>query len=181
MGKMMRVQFCSITPELNQLRDRVHDVCRSFSRSPSKGNLKRLKSLLNQCGDNVHIEAGFYCDYGEQIKFGNNVFINANCTFIDPPKVSEVNITIGDDCLFGPNCQLLAVEHDTDPVQRLQKHNYAKPITIGNNVWLGAGVTVLGGVVIGDNSVVGAGSVVTRSVPENTLYAGNPAVFIRDV
>ena len=166
----MKERFNSLTAELINQRRVVHELCRQFSRSPSKGNLKRLKQIFHACGEQVIIEGGFHCDYGDKISLADRVFININCTILDGGKV-----TIGEDCLIGPNVQLLSVSHDTDPRLRLEKHNYADNITIGNNVWLGAGVIVLAGVSIGDNSVIGAGSVVVKSVPSNSMYVGNPA------
>lgn len=176
----MKSRFDSLTPERIARRQHVHEICRQFARSPSKGNAKRLKGLFKQSGQHVVIEGGFYCDYGQNISLGDRVFINTNCTVIDGCTDSG-NITIGDDCMIGPNCQLLAVQHDVDPTFRLEKHNYASNLSIGNNVWLAAGVIVLPGVTIGDNSVIGAGSVVTKSVPANSVYAGNPAVKIREI
>ena len=166
----MKTRFDSLTPELIQRRQHVHEICRQFGRSPSKGNLKRLKALFSACGEQVVVESGFYCDYGDKIVLGNRVFININCTILDAGLGN-----IGDDCLIGPNVQMLAVGHDLDPTLRLAKHNYAQDITLGKNVWIGAGVIILAGVSIGDNSVIGAGSVVTKDVIAGHLYAGNPA------
>jgi len=185
----MKTQFNSISSELIRHRKSVQELCRQFSRSPSKGNLKRLKALFNSCGEDVFIEHGFTMDYGDNITLGDRVFINVNCTLIDSKRAEDNTtddkrlthgkISIGNDCLIGPNVQLLAVSHDVDPQCRLAKHNYVDDITIGNNVWLGGGVIILAGVVIGDNAVVGAGSVVTKSVDEQSFYAGNPAHKIR--
>lgn len=177
----MKTPFNSITPELINQRKSVHEVCRQFTRSPSKGNLKRLKELFASCGEHVFIEYGFHMDYGDSIAIGDRTFINANCTIIDGAKNSNNKIQIGDDCLIGPNVQLLAVSHDTQPNARLMKHNYGDDIIIGNNVWLGGGVIVLSGVIIGDNAVIGAGSVVTKRLESNSFYAGNPAMKIRDL
>ena len=177
----MKTLFNSITPELINKRKSVHEICRQFARSPSKGNLKRLKSLFESCGDSVFIEYGFHMDYGDSIAIGERTFINANCTIIDGSKETNTKLQIGDDCFIGPNVQLLAVTHDIDPTARLSKHNYVDNITIGNNVWLGGGVIVLAGVSIGDNTVVGAGSVVTKSIESNSFYAGNPAVKVRNI
>ena len=172
--------FNSISKENLAQRKTVHEICRLFNKSPSKGNLKRIKELCSHCGDGVIIEAGFHCDYGSQIQIGDRTFININCTVLDAP-INEGAISIGDDCLIGPNVQLLAVSHAIEPKQRLQKENFAAPITIGNNVWIGAGVIVLAGVSIGENAVVGAGSVVTKDVAANTVVAGNPAIKLKDI
>ena len=170
--------FNSLDKTLLALRKQTGEICRLFNKSPSKGNLKRIKELFAQSGEGVIIESGFHCDYGNQITIGDRSFININCTVLDAP-ISEGAITIGDDCLIGPNVQLLAVSHAVNPTQRLNKENFAAPISIGNNVWIGAGVIVLAGVTIGDNAVVGAGSVVTKNVEADTLVAGNPALKIR--
>ena len=172
--------FNSLDKTLLALRKQTGEICRLFNKSPSKGNLKRIKELFAQCGEGVIIESGFHCDYGNQITIGDRSFININCTVLDAP-ISEGAISIGQDCLIGPNVQLLAVSHAVNPTQRLNKENFAAPITIGNNVWIGAGVIVLAGVTIGDNAVVGAGSVVIKSVAPNTVVAGNPAVKIKDI
>jgi maltose O-acetyltransferase len=161
-------------------RKTTHEICRLFNKSPSKGNLKRIKGLFATCGEGVIIESGFHCDYGHLLHIGARTFININCTVLDAP-ISEGAITIGNDCLIGPNVQLLAVSHAVNPKVRLNKENYAAPITIGNNVWIGAGAIILAGVTIGNNSVIGAGSIVTKEVAENTLVAGNPAVKIKGI
>lgn len=172
--------FNSLDKTLLALRKQSGEICRLFNKSPSKGNLKRIKELFAQCGEGVIIESGFHCDYGNQITIGDRSFININCTVLDAP-ISEGAISIGQDCLIGPNVQLLAVSHAVNPTQRLNKENFASPITVGNNVWIGAGVIVLAGVTIGDNAVVGAGSVVTKSIASNTVVAGNPAIKLKDI
>lgn len=187
----MKSRFNSLTPELIAQRKSVHELCRQFSRSPSKGNLKRLKTLFHSCGEEVFIEHGFHMDYGDNIVIGDRVFINVNCTLIDGKRsaahkaeddiLTNGQISIGNDCLIGPNVQLLAVSHDVDPQERLAKHNYVDNITIGNNVWVGAGAIIFSGVTIGDNAVVGAGSVVTKNVDEQSFYGGNPAKKIKDL
>ncbi len=166
----MKRIFDSLQAELIQARQQTHEVCRQFARSPSKGNLKRLKALFAHCGEQVFIEAGFHCDYGDKISIGDRVFINVNCTFLDGGTIE-----IGDDCLIGPGVQLLTVGHDTQAQARLKKANYADDIRIGTNVWIGGGAIILSGVRIGDGAVVGAGSVVTKDVESNAKVAGNPA------
>jgi len=186
----MKTRFNSITPTLISQRKSVHELCRQFSRSPSKGNLKRVKALFAHCGEEVFIEAGFHVEYGNNIYLGDRVYININCTLLDALIVTDTDtdtdtdyvISIGNDCLIGPNVQLLAVSHDMQPeLRQTEKYNYIEKITLGNNVWLGGGVIVLAGVSIGENSVVGAGSVVTKDVEANSFYAGNPAVKIRNL
>ncbi|WP_276753521.1 sugar O-acetyltransferase [Pseudoalteromonas marina] len=172
--------FNSLDKTLLALRKQTGEICRLFNKSPSKGNLKRIKELFAQCGEGVIIESGFHCDYGNQITIGDRSFININCTVLDAP-ISEGAISIGDDCLIGPNVQLLAVSHAVNPTERLNKENFAAPIIIGNNVWIGAGAIILAGVSIGDNSVIGAGSVVTKSIASNTVVAGNPAIKLKDI
>lgn len=115
-------------------------------------------------------------DYGYNIFVGENFYANFNCTFLD---VSTIEI--GDNCMFAPNVQLYTATHPLHPVKRNSGLEYAKPIKIGNNVWLGGGVIVTPGVTLGDNVVVGAGSVVTKSFPDNVVIAGNPARIIKTV
>ena len=172
--------FNSLDKTLLALRKQTGEICRLFNKSPSKGNLKRIKELFAQCGEGVIIESGFHCDYGNQITIGDRSFININCTVLDAP-ISEASITIGNDCLIGPNVQLLAVSHSVNATQRLNKENFASPITIGNNVWIGAGAIILAGVIIDDNAVVGAGSIVTKDVTANTVVVGNPAIKLKDI
>jgi acetyltransferase-like isoleucine patch superfamily enzyme len=115
----------------------------------------------------------FYTTGGPDIRIGRNVFINQNCTFYDLG-----GIDIADDVMIGPNVSIITSGHPLEPSQR-RDFVVAKPIVIGRNVWIAAGATIIGGVTIGENSVVAAGSVVTRDIPSNTLAAGNPARAIR--
>jgi acetyltransferase-like isoleucine patch superfamily enzyme len=117
----------------------------------------------------------FYTVGGDEIRVGRNVFVNQNCTFYDLG-----GLDIADDVLIGPNVSILTASHPLDPSQR-RKVTIGKPIAIERNVWIAAGATIIGGVTVGENSVVAAGSVVTRDVPPNTLVGGNPARVIRSV
>lgn len=164
----------SLAVEHIQRRNKVHEICRQFSRSPSKGNLNRLKSLFRKVGKDVFIESGFNCDYGDKITLGERVYMNINCTFLDGGT-----ITIGDDCLIGPSVQILTINHAISPKERLKKANFASNVMIENNVWLGAGVIVLPGVTIHSGTTIGAGSIVTHDCDKNCLYAGNPARKIK--
>ncbi|WP_129578964.1 MULTISPECIES: sugar O-acetyltransferase [Sorangium] len=133
-----------------------------------------LEQLLGSIGEGTEIRPPFYVDYGAHITIGARCFANFGLVALDVAP-----ITIGDDVQIGPNVQLLTPTHPLDPEPRRQKWEAAKPITIGNNVWLGGGAIVLPGVTIGDNTVVGAGSVVTRDLPANVVAVGNPARVIR--
>jgi maltose O-acetyltransferase len=137
---------------------------------------KVLEELLGSVGADVHIKPPLFVDYGKFITVGAGTFINYGLMALD-----VASITIGRDVQIGPNVQLLTPTHPVEPEQRLAKLEAAKPIVIGDNVWLGGGAIVLAGVTIGANSVIGAGAVVTRDVPENVVAVGNPARVIREL
>jgi maltose O-acetyltransferase len=168
--------FDSLAPERVKQRQLAQAICREFARDPSRGNLKKLRQMLARCGEQVFIEYGFHCDYGNYIELGDRVYINCKCTFLDGGK-----IIIGNDCLIGPNVQLITVFHHKDPAKRLSKTNYVQDIVIGNNVWIGAGAILLPGIRVGDNAIIGAAAVVTKDVAENTTVVGNPARLIQTV
>lgn len=135
-----------------------------------------LADLLGSLGEDAHIKPPLYVDYGTFITVGARTFINYNLTALDVAP-----IIIGEDCQIGPNVQLLTPTHPVEPQPRRDRLEAAKPITIGDNVWLGGGAIVLPGVTIGDNSVIGAGAVVTRDVPANSVAVGNPARVVREI
>ncbi|WP_433122622.1 sugar O-acetyltransferase [Arthrobacter koreensis] len=135
-----------------------------------------LAELLGGIGEQSVIRAPLFVDYGKYLTVGARTFINFNLTALDVAA-----ITIGDDVQIGPNVQLLTPTHPLEAEARRDKLEAAKPITIGNDVWLGGGVIVLPGVNIGENTVVGAGSVVTRDLPANVVAVGNPARVIREL
>lgn len=135
-----------------------------------------LKETFGRTGKKIYMEPVINFDYGYNIFVGENFYANFNCTFLD---VSTIEI--GDNCMFAPNVQLYTATHPLHPVKRNSGLEYAKPIKIGNNVWLGGGVIVTPGVTLGDNVVVGAGSVVTKFFPDNVVIAGNPARIIKTV
>lgn len=134
-----------------------------------------VRELLGE-SENAFINPPFFCDYGTRIRVGKNTFINYNCTILDTAEV-----TIGDNCQFAPNVSLFTAGHPLHPVSRSSLYEFGKPITIGDNVWLGGGTIVLPGVTIGSNSVIGAGSVVTRDIPAWSLAAGNPCRVLRQI
>jgi maltose O-acetyltransferase len=135
-----------------------------------------LVDLLGSLGDGAFVKPPLYVDYGEHISIGARTFVNYNLTALDVAP-----ITIGADCQFGPNVQLLTPTHPIEPEPRRAKLEAAKPITIGDNVWLGGGVIVCPGVTIGDDSVIGAGAVVTRDIPAGVVAVGNPARVVREL
>lgn len=135
-----------------------------------------LKILLGKIGNNVTINQSFHCDMGYNITLGDNFFSNYNLIILDCAKV-----TFGDNVLVGPNCGFYTPEHPFNIPQRIQGLEYARPITVGNNVWIGGSVTVLSGVTIAENAVIGAGSVVTKNIPANVAAAGNPCRILREI
>ena len=134
-----------------------------------------LKKLLNTKG-NFWIKPPFFCDFGFNITIGNEVFINYNCTLLD-----VCPITIGDHTLIGPNTSIYTACHGIHPDDRLIEREFGKPIHVGNHVWIGGNCTILPGVSIGDGSVIGAGSVVTKSIPSGVVAVGNPCKVIRKI
>ncbi|MFD7812152.1 sugar O-acetyltransferase [Streptomyces sp. NPDC059785] len=135
-----------------------------------------LAELLGSLGEEAHVRPPLYVDYGSNITIGARTFVNYNLTALDVAA-----ITIGEDCQIGPNVQLLTPTHPLEPGPRRDKLEAARPITIGDNVWLGGGAVVLPGVTIGDNSVIGAGAVVTKDVPADVVAVGNPARVVRSL
>lgn len=135
-----------------------------------------LKSFLGKTGENFIILPPFYCDYGYNIEIGENFFSNMNFVILDGAKVR-----IGNDVFIAPNVGIYTAGHPLDAEQRRKGLEYAYPVTIGNNVWIGAQACILPGVSIGDNTVIGAGSVVTKDIPANVLAVGNPCKVLRPI
>jgi len=166
-------------PELIRMRMKATELTEQYNRTSIVNAAVRtsiLKELLAHAGEGIEIRTGFQVDYGSNISVGARFFANFGFTALD---VSP--ITIGDDVQIGPNVQLLTPTHPLDPAQRRAKIEASKPITIGQNVWLGGGVIVCPGVTIGDNTVVGAGSVVVKSLPANVVAVGNPARIVKQL
>jgi maltose O-acetyltransferase len=166
-------------PENERLARRAVQLTQAYLEAyPSDPDKARpvLVDLLGTLGEDAHIKPPLFVDYGENITVGARTFINYNLTALD-----VADITIGEDCQIGPNVQLLTPTHPVDPQPRRDKLEAAKPIVIGDNVWLGGGVIVCPGVTIGANSVIGAGAVVTRDVPADVVAVGNPARVIREI
>lgn len=165
--------------ELIEERVRAKDMCYEYNNlkpSDVKNQEKLLRKLLGKTKYNFCIIAPFWCDYGYNIEIGENFFANHNCIILDGGK-----ITFGNNVFIAPDCGFYTASHPIDYERRNQGLEYAYPITIGDNVWIGGGVKVMPGVTIGDNVVIGAGSVVTKDIPENVVAAGNPCRVIRQI
>ncbi|MFY9913162.1 MAG: sugar O-acetyltransferase [Nocardioidaceae bacterium] len=135
-----------------------------------------LVELLGQVGDEVEVRSPVYVDYGSNVRVGAGVFVNYGCQLAD-----VATITIADHCQIGPNVQFLTPVHPVEPDRREAKWETAEPITIGRNVWIGGGAIICPGVTIGADTVVGAGSVVTKDLPARVVAAGNPARVVREL
>ncbi len=165
-------------PELVAGRERARDLCQALNATREGEQEERrriLRELFGAGGDTVWMQPPFHCDYGANIHLGERVFFNFNCVVLDVCPVR-----IGDFTLFGPGAQVLTPLHPMNAELR-RKEEYGAPITIGSDVWVGAGALILPGVTIGDRAVIGAGSVVTRDVPAGVFAAGNPCRVIREI
>lgn len=182
--------FNTSDEEIQSIIHHARKLTTIYNSTPSTDSTKRqeiLSKLFGKIGNNVNIDTPFYCDYGRHIVVGNNVIVNINCTFVDCNKIE-----IGNNVLIASNVQIYTATHSTDVNERLIANwnsnlgipyfrTYARPVKIEDNVWIGGGVIILSGVTIGKNSVIGAGSIVTRSIPENCVAVGNPCKVIKRI
>ena len=172
--------YDAVNPELQEGLQATREALYEFNmlRPSETQRMKEiLKGILGFVGDdNFLINQPFRCDYGKQISIGKRFFANFNFTVLD-----EACVTIGDDCFIGPNVSIYTACHSTDPVERNSRQEWAKPVGIGHNVWIGGSVTILPGVTIGDNVTIGAGSVVTKDIPSNSVAVGNPCKVIKNL
>ena len=165
--------------ELINERFKVKDLCFKYNNTlPSNMNEKQklLKEILPNVYTNPYIEQPFICDYGYNIEIGDNFYSNHNLIILDTTTVK-----IGNNVMIGPNCGIYTAGHPENVEIRNYGLEYAKPITIGNNVWIGGNVVILPGVTISDNSIIGAGSIVTKDIPSNVIAVGNPCTVKRKI
>lgn len=165
--------------ELIQHRRACKDLCTDYNQLKNSDIEKRtelIKKIVGETRDSFLIEPSFWCDYGYNIVLGRNFYSNHNLVILDCAKV-----VFGDNVFIGPNCSFYTAGHPLDAAQRNKGLEYARPITVGDNVWFGGNVVVLPGVSIGNNAVIGAGSVVTKNIPENVVAVGNPCRVVREV
>ncbi|MEU1053290.1 sugar O-acetyltransferase [Streptomyces sp. NPDC005876] len=163
-------------PEIARRQQRAVRLAARYQAAYAEAARPLLAELLGSLGEDAHVRPPLYVDYGSNIAIGARTFVNYNLTALDVAAV-----TIGEDCQIGPNVQLLTPTHPLEPRPRRDKLEAARPITIGDNVWLGGGVIVLPGVTIGEDSVIGAGAVVTKDVPAGVVAVGSPARPVRDL
>lgn len=169
--------YKAFEPELISERERANTLFTTLNSLDKSSQDKRgeiLVQLLGRCGENIWVESPFYCDYGSLISIGDNVFINFNCTILDAAPV-----VIGNNVMFGPNVHLYSATHPTDAATRAKGLEYAKPIEIQDDTWIGGSSVICPGVTVGARTVIGAGSVVTKDMPSDVVAAGNPCRVIR--
>jgi maltose O-acetyltransferase len=174
--KMIRGElYIATDPELAEERARAQALLLKLNATgDAVGRRVLSESLLGSMGEGVEIRSPFFCDYGYNIHVGRGVFMNFNCVVLDVTPVH-----IGDGTQIGPGVQIYAADHPRDYNVRLSGLENGKPVVIGKNVWIGGGAIILPGVTIGDDAIVGAGSVVTRDVAAGATVAGNPARLLK--
>lgn len=169
--------YLATDPELVAGRTRARVLWQRYNASSPEdpaGRDRLLRELLGAVGEGVQVEPPFYCDYGTQVRLEDGVFVNMNCVFLDPAP-----ITIGAQAFLGPGVQLLTSTHPLRAAERVAGPESALPVRIGRRVWIGGGAIVCPGVTIGDDTTIGAGSVVVRDVPAGVLAVGNPCRVVR--
>ena len=171
--------YTSIDPELDAERERAKDLLYDFNMMRPTKRAERehiIRELFGHVGKNCWIESIFNCDYGYNISVGDNFYANTGCCILDCARV-----TIGDNVWFGPNIGIYTPEHVFDAEERTAGWEHSLPVTIGDNVWVCGGATIVGGVTIGSNSIIAAGAVVVKDVPDSVIVGGVPARVIRPI
>jgi maltose O-acetyltransferase len=157
-------------PEIQADRAAAAEWLSRYNMAAPEERRQLLLERLGSVGEGVEIQPPFFCDYGFNIGIGSGVFLNFNCVILD-----VVEVTIGDGTQIGPSVQIYAADHPRDPRQRKAGLEFGRPVRIGRNVWIGGAAVILPGVVVGDDAIIGAGSVVTRDVASGATVRGNPA------
>lgn len=177
--KMLAGQlYDPLDAELVRARERARDLCQDLNATRERdqeGRRRILRELFGAGGASVWMQPPFFCDYGSNILLGERVFFNFNCVVLDVCRV-----TVGDYTMFGPAVQIYTATHPMNAELRRQQE-FGKPVEVGSDVWMGGGVILCPGVKVGARSVIGAGSVVTRDIPEGVFAAGNPCRIIREI
>lgn len=174
-GQIYNANSADLIAERKACKVLLHKL-NALSPTAERERAELLRRILGNVENAFIIESPFHCDYGYNIELGENFYMNVNCVILD-----EAKVRFGDNVFIAPDCGFYTAGHPLDVVQRNAGLEYAKPITVGNNVWIGANVTVLPGVTIGNNCVIGAGSVVVKDIPDNSLAVGNPCKVIRKI
>ena len=178
MMEKKKIDYERGTEELRKKNNRVYKLVQEYNNTSAEESDRReeiINELFGSVGTSPSIEHNFHCDLGFNIHVGDNFYAGFNCTILDMAEVR-----IGDNCMIGPNVGIYTAGHSIEPKNR-NKSGYAIPIHIGNDVWIGGSCVILAGITIGDNSIVAAGSVVTKDIPANTIVAGNPAKIIKEI
>jgi maltose O-acetyltransferase len=166
-------------PELVAERERARELTRQYNASDETDRERRnelLDELLGSAGTDSHVEPPFRCDYGDNIHVGENFYANVDCVVLDVCRVE-----IGRNCLFGPGVHVYTATHPLDAAERTEGLEAGKPVTIGDDVWIGGRAVIDPGVTIGDDAVVGSGAVITADVPEDVVVKGNPAEVVKEL
>lgn len=166
-------------PELVAERNRARERTRRYNRTSAEDRAERqalLNELLGSCGDDCVIEPPFRCDYGSNIHVGEGFYANFDCVILDVCRVE-----IGTNCQIGPGAHIYTATHPLDASERVEGLEYGKPVTVGDNVWIGGQAVLNPGVTVGDNAVIGSGAVVTDDVPANVVVQGNPATVVKEL
>jgi len=166
-------------PELVADRKRARELTKCYNRTTADDKIERqelLENLFGSLGDECVIEPPFRCDYGYNIHVGENFYANFDCVILDVCRVD-----IGQNCQIGPGVHIYTATHPLDASERIKGPEYGKPVTVGDNVWIGGKAVLNPGVTVGDNSTIASGAVVTEDVPENVVVQGNPATVVKEL